>query len=548
MWLKLVLGFLVLFGCATGLRLWKASADQVVIPDPELHAALHWQVEPLPGPWDPIERSTRFLYQLARQPTPNIEYDLLTPLTKGQLAKLRRFNGYGEIQDLTGLELCTQLEVVYIMQSPITDLSIFGKLPKLTTLVLGDCKLTSLDSLPKLPKLTVLNLTGNPIEDLTPLAGMRQLEFVILTGTKAQDLTPLRGLPLKTLYLNDTPVEDLTPIATLPVLKALHLSKTSCRDLGPLAQAPALANLDLVDSKADLATLGMMDHLVELTVGGPEVHDLEYLRQCPSLEKLTVRETGLLDLSGLRFRPELRELVLDCDATDLTPLQDLRLLSVLRVNCKSTDLAPLKGLPSLTNLDVSTENIESLEFLRDSGLKRLSLRSDNPPPNLEILTTMPRLNKLALGQKWPATDQSGPPKLSEAERAARYPIDLSALKGMSLSGLDLHEVRFDPTELAAIRINELWFWGAYPESQTPLSLGHIDELIVTDLDTTMMDVLTFDSLPGYVLFMDCGFNQLPSGNWSDVEHLSISRCEMPERVRTKIKGLTLQGVYVNMRD
>lgn len=190
------------------------------------------------------------------------------------------------ISDLTGLEACTALRELYLMDYYGTDLSAIsglhqlevlsvqfaGNLPAetmwdtaalagltLKRLEIDNYPLADLTDIGRLTSLQELWLTRCPLADLSPLANLSELEMLYLGGISGtglqnaiRDLSPLSGLTrLQRLFLAG--VEgDLTPIAALP-LTQLMIAWSNVSDYAPLASMQtvsdlALGNTNLTDS------------------------------------------------------------------------------------------------------------------------------------------------------------------------------------------------------------------------------------------------------------------------------------------------------------
>jgi len=92
-----------------------------------------------------------------------------------------------------------------------------------------------------LTNLEILDLSFTKVTDLTPLNGLPNLRVLCLQNTKVTDLTPLQGLPnLRSLYLQNVEVTDLTPLKGLKYLGYLDLRNTKVTDLTPLEDLPKL--------------------------------------------------------------------------------------------------------------------------------------------------------------------------------------------------------------------------------------------------------------------------------------------------------------------
>ncbi len=95
------------------------------------------------------------------------------------------------IEDLTGLEYCSNLTYLDLWNNQVTDRT----------------------PLAGLTNLTYLRLDYNQVSDLTPLAGLTNLTFLSLEGNQVSDLTPLAGLTnLSWLYLYDNQISDIAPL------------------------------------------------------------------------------------------------------------------------------------------------------------------------------------------------------------------------------------------------------------------------------------------------------------------------------------------------
>lgn len=111
---------------------------------------------------------------------------------------------WGEIRDLSGLELCRNLRFLLLDGNAIEDLA----------------------PLQPLTNLEEIWMVGNPIKTVAPLCDKPQLKVLVLNDCKAfKDLTPLAQLPeLVKLSIANTQVTDITPLVCLPHLLDLNLS------------------------------------------------------------------------------------------------------------------------------------------------------------------------------------------------------------------------------------------------------------------------------------------------------------------------------------
>ena len=131
-----------------------------------------------------------------------------------------------QIQDISGIEAFTNLEVLELTFHNIKDISPLTGMTKLTSLSLG----------------------GNPVQDITPLSGMTNLRDLKLFNCEASDYSVLAKLTnLDFLMLDRTPFEDASLLSGLTKLSWLSMSYTQVKDVSPLAGLTNLRTLSLAE-------------------------------------------------------------------------------------------------------------------------------------------------------------------------------------------------------------------------------------------------------------------------------------------------------------
>lgn len=92
-----------------------------------------------------------------------------------------------------------------------------------------------------LSDLEVLTMIFTSVSDLTPLKGLTKLKELDITFAPVNNLDPLKKLPsLNVLKLKGTKVTNLAPLAKLTSLAELHLDSVETIDLRPLEGMPNL--------------------------------------------------------------------------------------------------------------------------------------------------------------------------------------------------------------------------------------------------------------------------------------------------------------------
>ena len=273
----------------------------VHIPDPNLHAAI--------------------AEALGKSPN--------SPITVQEMERLRELDARNrDIQDLTGLQLATNLSALDLDNNEISDISPIAGLINLRR----------------------LDLVDNPISDISPVRGLTNLIKLGLRLTLVSDISPVRGLTNLTIFsFRGTQVSDLSPLAGLINLEQLDFSNTSesISDLSPLA---GLINLKLVrswnNSISDLSPLAGLTTLEIVDFCGGDISDLTPLAKLPNLKELYLVNNEISDISPLAGLTGLNRLDLgENDISDVSPLAGLTNLKWLKIdNNKISDFSPLDGL------------------------------------------------------------------------------------------------------------------------------------------------------------------------------------------------------------
>ena len=168
------------------------------------------------------------------------------PITRQQLLKLTqlyivppgqdildRNNG---IQNLTGLEHASNLQVLDLARNEISDITPLQNLTALTYLSFFRNEISDITPLQNLTALTELYLSRNGISDITPLKNLTRLTRLSLSSNRISDVTALENLTALThLYLSFNQISDVTALENLTALTVLHLDGGNpIADLAPL--------------------------------------------------------------------------------------------------------------------------------------------------------------------------------------------------------------------------------------------------------------------------------------------------------------------------
>ncbi len=176
------------------------------------------------------------------------------------------------IRDLSGLEVCVNLEEVDLHQNEISDVTALVGMQQLKVLHLGINLLTSAQPFASMPALEHLTLFQNDIEDITPLAQLRHLKALHLRYNLLEDIYPLGQLTtLQELSFGNNAVKDISAVERLTGLELLNGYFNFIEDLTPIMALQDLKWLYLGYNKiTDIEPLFELENLLEVHLEGNE--------------------------------------------------------------------------------------------------------------------------------------------------------------------------------------------------------------------------------------------------------------------------------------
>lgn len=205
-----------------------------------------------------------------------------------------------------------------------------------------------------------LNLSGAAISSVEPLRGLSELTSLDLTGVNAQDFSVLSTLSgLERLSLSRTSFTDFQSLRSLSHLSFLDMSGARPTNVDGINYLPRLRWL-VLDDMPNLRNLkglrGSQSISVISAQGTKRLTNLEGLSYLPNLYSMSLSNSGILALRGMRELPSLA--FLDLSSTriqSLTPDGEFNRLEELSL-LDTPELRSLKNLiafPNLHRLNVS---------------------------------------------------------------------------------------------------------------------------------------------------------------------------------------------------
>ena len=376
-----------------------------------------------------LEKSIRDVLEI---PTELLKKEDLEKLTELNARADRDSKPSEKIIDLTGLEYCTGLTKLVLLQNKIrdvnplanltnlkhlglyhnqiSDLSPLANLSSLTHLDFNANQVTDLNDIANLTNLTYLYLNNNQLTNIDGLINLKKLEILHLFDNKIADISPLSNLTnLTQLYVRGNQLKDISGIANLTNVNDLILSNNQITDISALSKLTSLVYLSLhYNQISDLSPLIDMIGIQELYLEGNQVREITPLIKNTGISgKINLKNNPLSNTTYTTHIPALikRGITVEYDAapagtvtfkdanlekairdalkipTELLKKEDLAGLEVLvyegKGGAKISDLTGLEHCTSLTNLEFKSNQLSDLSPLANlANLTRLKLDDD----------------------------------------------------------------------------------------------------------------------------------------------------------------------------
>ena len=254
--------------------------------------------------------------------------------------------------------------------SGMDDLDVLQELDNIYELYINNCDITNV-TFPDLSGVTVRNLTVSNCQGISNLSlNTGDLFSINLSGSGINDISFLNGADsLEEINLAHTKVTDLTPLIPLKNLKALNLSGIKMEAFDIELNSLGLEKLRLHDCGLT-STRGLADYtkLVEVDLGGNQLPEVDFLAAIA--ENLTA-----LDISGnpvkgeslefLKNAAHMKTLILDhIDLSDkqLSYAQDMKELEKISArDCGLSDISGISGCTELDEILLGFNSISDLE-------------------------------------------------------------------------------------------------------------------------------------------------------------------------------------------
>lgn len=348
-----------------------------------------------------------------------------------------------------------------------------------------------------------LDTRSDGIDDLGLLVGFDRLRSLTIDLDDLDgDLSGLEALTgLDSLAIEGTGQEvDLAPLGALSRLEQLELTRVDVGDLADLT-LPSLIELQATDLVIE--GFPAMPVVVAIELWSPVGAGVPDATSAPQLRQLGLRRVGPVDTDGLADLVGLERLWIDAEVDGRLGIDDLGFVSGmanlehLEIDGRSlaTDLRPLADLP-LRSLVLGEVPVASLQPLAHVVTLEELVIDQAPVANLEPLSALVNLRSLRLSDT-KVSSLEHIEGLVALEHLTVYasPIDdlrpVAGLTNLVSLSLDRSQVS-DLTPLADLtRLTRLSLWG------TPVTdLSGIEGLPLVSIDLNSSSLLSVEPLAG----------------------------------------------------
>ena len=259
----------------------------------------------------------------------------------------------GGIDDITLLSRMHNLKEVFLCDQNITDITPLKGLP-IEKLYLSGNQIKDFSIIETLEQLQVLYIVNNPVSILPDVSKCSQLLTLNLCGNTYSNLDFLEKTNIARLYIMDIYVEDedFTPLQKMPNLTYLYTAH---------------------NQKAFYEILPKLSQLTGLALWEYREKDLTILKALPNIEELLVAGDMVESMEGITFASNLHHLCIDGSAiSDISEIEKLNRIYFFKINGNTIkDYTPLFKCSSLETLSADSNQQEAINTINPNHTFRL---------------------------------------------------------------------------------------------------------------------------------------------------------------------------------
>lgn len=178
------------------------------------------------------------------------------------------------IADISGVEYCTNLEKLELMENSISDINKLSNLIKLTELNLYKNQIIDISPISGLTNLTNVRFNTNQISKISALSNLTNLSELYIGDNQISNISALTNLTsLTKLYLYDNQIIDISALTNLLNLVKIYLRGNQIVDIEPLVNNTGVDDGDEVwINDNPLSETSINTYIPQLEARGVTVH------------------------------------------------------------------------------------------------------------------------------------------------------------------------------------------------------------------------------------------------------------------------------------
>uniref|UniRef100_A0A0R3RQW2 Leucine-rich repeat-containing protein 15 n=1 Tax=Elaeophora elaphi TaxID=1147741 RepID=A0A0R3RQW2_9BILA len=335
--------------------------------------------------------------QVQRLTITNASWPVLEELPSANIRSLQLIScGITKIMDATFAKLADNLEYLTITENMLTNVTLLGYLPKLTSLNLNYNQLTdfSYNALKGAESLRHLRLEGNKICSLSSnsLLDIKNiLELLDLSGNCLSNI-PAQNLRncirLMYLDLSHNAIKEIAnfELMNLPLLKELRINSNQINYIAPMAfmNVPLLEHLylkdNLISSIETERLFQVFKNLEVLDLSENMLTKVPSFKELSNLRQIHLNHNKISKIETLAFSSNRRLQLISLQSNQITAmsrnsfdsLDELVILNLANNDIKKIERVMLDGMRNLQQLNLRNNSLNVLENLTFTSVSQIT--------------------------------------------------------------------------------------------------------------------------------------------------------------------------------
>ena len=254
------------------------------------------------------------------------------------------------LDDLAGIEVVKNLEVLDISYNNISDIKMLEELSNLRVVVCEGNSIEDASPISSLGNVRILDLSFNKLYNLFDVQKLHKLNTVVLNYNSIMSLDKIsENNSIKTFYITGNRISDLSPLANLKNVTSLSIGVNNVSDVSPVSKLEKLESLFCEGNKIrNLSPLVKCKELSYLEAGRNEIVNIDFTKNLEKLKVLSLQKNKIERLPTNWDNGSIKELWISENPVQLlsgvADLPSLEILSISHMNM-------IKELPNVREIE-----------------------------------------------------------------------------------------------------------------------------------------------------------------------------------------------------